>query len=556
MSKNASLRRLARTLLSWAVCIAPAEIAEWGTGMLAELESVEGSWAALGWAVSGAALLLRRAAVSWLRSNFVEQPASEDEGNAFQEASMRKAAIIVAASSLAVVFALAALPTFRQAVKTAVEPWARVFQKGPGPGEAERQTELTKLAKQAEEKHDAKAIAYLAVRLFDDRESARLAEEAVQLDASLTWVYGVVGAKNWKATTNGEWARRLEEWDPQNALPHLIAAELADIREVDSGKYGKLGKTPVPSEEWNEEMEKAFAAAKFDMYLSQREELARDVARRYGLKDPLTFFAGLANNGLPSYGFWDIRRYAESVVKRGEVSEATGDLKNAETDYWRVVRFGEVLRAQPESQLMPYLAAKIMLRPYERLRRLAEKQGRENEAAVLASIVDGLRGAGDGRSFSEQFRSPTLEIYRWNSSVVVISGLMICGFGAIAGLFLIGMILRRRSAWKQEAKYDLVLVGLVIGCAGLCMSSVTLVLSYLPYARAFDRFVAGDYRQTEQLISAYEGLNYLPGHLNDLYANGRLGFYAWCALTGVLAIGLAVMAIRMIAKHRVARLAT
>ena len=57
-------RRVATLLLRFAIWIAPHDTLDWGNGMLSELNHVQGSWAALIWAIGGAGVLAKHAVLA------------------------------------------------------------------------------------------------------------------------------------------------------------------------------------------------------------------------------------------------------------------------------------------------------------------------------------------------------------------------------------------------------------------------------------------------------------------------------------------------------------
>jgi formylmethanofuran dehydrogenase subunit E len=95
-----------------------------------------------------------------------------------------------------------------------------------------REPGLEALARRAEQKQDAEALVFVAVRHWEASERVRLAEEAVRLDQNLTWVYAMVYACSPRPSELDQRVQKLERWDPQNALPYLITAECIDIDQV------------------------------------------------------------------------------------------------------------------------------------------------------------------------------------------------------------------------------------------------------------------------------------------------------------------------------------
>ena len=65
-------------------------------------------------------------------------------------------------------------------------------------------------------------LSRLATQMKSER--ARLADEAVHLDPKLTWIYATAGT--WNSPSSAiDRVSALKQWDPQNALPHLFAAQ-------------------------------------------------------------------------------------------------------------------------------------------------------------------------------------------------------------------------------------------------------------------------------------------------------------------------------------------
>ena len=88
------------------------------------------------------------------------------------------------------------------------------------------QQQLLALAERAKQSRDAQSLAFVALHVGRDQDVA-LAEQAVALDPSLTWVYYGVADRHgdghgWKdpafAPTLKTWIAKLQAWDPGNAV--------------------------------------------------------------------------------------------------------------------------------------------------------------------------------------------------------------------------------------------------------------------------------------------------------------------------------------------------
>ncbi len=373
-------RRLATLLMHSAIRIAPRETVDWGQAMLGELNHVESHWAAVAWALGGTGLLVKHALASLIIPSRSGQ-AIPTHGELFaQEGSMRKATLVTGGGCIvgAVLFFLA--PAFRQALRVSLAPWYQVFHVTSWNG----QPGLEALARRAETHHDPEGLAFAAVRLWDGRESARLAEEAVRLEPNLLWVYAIVAVRHPDLPEIGQWVPKLERWDLQNALPHFITAENIDILHVireDIPSWLKNGDPQLDAA-----MAAAFRSPKLDDYLDRLQELDRKVVRRYGFNDPSEVL-GAEEVDLPTYAFCDSTRFAKSLLQSGLDLEVRGDRKGALEKYWAVARFGQVIDSHGHTDFEHWMGSSLQGGAYKRLQALSAKEVNHEQAALFAYLA-------------------------------------------------------------------------------------------------------------------------------------------------------------------------
>ena len=163
--------------------------------------------------------------------------------------------------------------------------------------------QLRAMAERAAAGGDANAAVF-ATLLTADRTCPQIVEATerlVQKDPSLTWVYysNAEQCRNdWSkpgvAEHVREWADKLEAYDPQNAVPALLAAEV--IREQSSAwpKAGSGASTSPPYLQgleaqgaWRQAMAKAYAAPRYDTYAVRRFELDRQLLWSHGWASPI-----------------------------------------------------------------------------------------------------------------------------------------------------------------------------------------------------------------------------------------------------------------------------
>jgi hypothetical protein len=372
-------------LLESAIRLAPPQAREWGQAMREELSYVEGHWAALSWALGGASVMVKHALISLFFPGRRGQVITPDGGLFAKKVSLRRAVLVTAAGFILGALLFFAAPPFRQAVRVSLAGWNDLFLVTARDG----QPRLRALAKEAEARHDAEGLVFVAARLSDAGESARLAEETVQLDPNLIWVYAVVAVRHPELAGIREWVPKLQCWDPENALFYIIAAEPIDIASASKRAKLPFWESHTESEEdpaWRGAMAAAFASPKFDDYLDRLRELDARVVRRYGFNDPYEVLSA-EEEDLPTFAFWDSQRFAKSALHAGQDLEAKGDRKGAVEEYWSVARFGQTIDSQGHTDYEYNLGLSLQIAAYKRLQKLSEKGGNANEATLFAYLA-------------------------------------------------------------------------------------------------------------------------------------------------------------------------
>jgi len=547
------LRQTATILLESATRIAPPDVRDWGQAMRGELNYVEGSWAAAMWALGGASVMLKQALVSLVVPGRRGPDMVPDGGLFAKSPTLRKAALAVGGACVLAALLFFAAPPFRQAFRVALKPWSFVFQIASG----NIQPGFEALAKRAETRHDPEGLAFCAVRLQDPRESARLAEEAVRLDSNLLWVYAVVALRHPELSENSQWVEKLQRWDPQNALFHLITAESIYQAHFHRGVWSPT--TKEQERAWQSAMAAAFQSPKFDDYLDRVAELNRRVVPRYGFYDPYEV-ESRDRIDLPIHAFENSERFAKSLLHFGADLEARGDRKGGREEYWTVARYGQLIDSQGRTRFEHLAGTTLQAMAYRQLQASSEKGGNEVEAALfgyLAAKFDPIRrerGGFPGESAFGQYTS------RRNAAVVEISGLMILiffGLLVIATSILIAGSLPGARPAAQRAKPVAAMVVLT-SAVGLLFSSVTLYLTYRPYWYIFQSAILnGDRVQTRDLQEFLNSTQMLPGvspHLFHTLQDALLYsgspsflFYVW---TGVTLLGVSGLVLILLRRFR------
>jgi hypothetical protein len=532
MMSPALPRRVAAFLLQSAISIAPRDTLEWGHAMLAELHHVQGNWAALFWSLGSAGILAKYALLSLILPSR-NRPTIPSGGDLFsKDGPMRRPALAITAVCVVASLLFFVAPVFRQAFHVSLLPWEIVFK----PDYNRLSPELQTIAKKAEQDHDAEALAFVAFRHPDSSESVRLADEAVRLDPTLIWVFATVSVRT--SSLQDRWVPALERFDPQNALPHLIAAEEIDIDQVLRGNVPDRAEDEPPA--WQSAMAAAFKSAKLDTYSSQRKELDRRVLLRYHVGD----LALLADNtwfyGLPSYGVWDAARYAELILASAQVLEARGDTKAASEKYLAIAHFGQLL--SPNVNARFYEPAE---QAYTRLAALAAKSSRPEEAVFYAFLADPKRQT-EAKKSSSRYRGFTgNQVARWDADLARRSGVVMLLSGAILLATMFAVLLRSKSLRLSSLRPGRLAIALGLSSsAAFFVSSAVLRLSYQPYAQILQHFIRdGD---ETGLTNLRDFLGHAMAPIGSGWLTPRQDYssYFWFAVIVLCAIALLIAVLR------------
>jgi hypothetical protein len=542
----AAPRAVAIALLRFAIWIAPHDTHDWGHAMLNELNHVEGNWSALIWSLGGAGVLAKHAIVALILPGSHRRTVSTASELFAKEIPMRKATLTAAATCVVASLLFFAAPVFRQAFRVSLAQWHDVFHVRHSFGYPGPDPEWDALAKKAEENRDAEALAFVAARHPNESQRARFADEAVHLDPNLTWIYAT--ASTWDSPSSGtDRISALKQWDPQNALPYLIAAQKIGVTVTHNKEFplGKVDENPA----WGKAMSAAFQSPKLDTYLDRQKQLDHRVLSRYRLDDPFQATSGEGWYGFPSYGVWYCSLYAESLLESGKALESRGDRKLALEKYWEVARFGQMMI---DNGGYMFFIRRDMKQAYARLAALSQMEGNKPEAAFYASLADQLHKADENERILMRNRFKGSDVSHWNAFLVRLSGLAMLFCAALLLLCVVGVIVRNRSLRSSSLHPSRLTLTLASGAAvGSLLSSAVLFVSYRPYFELLQRFLnKGDDTQLFEL-SAFLRDTQLPlgsqfnvGPGSWYVASWHAVFYFWFAVTILCALALTVAIFR------------
>jgi hypothetical protein len=546
MIPAAAPRTIAIALLRFAIWVAPHDTLDWGHAMLNELNHIEGNWSALIWALGGAGVLAKHAMLALILPGTHRRTVSTASQLFEKEGPMRKPALAAIASCVVASLLFFVAPVFRQAFQVSLAQWHDVLHVKSRFNYGESDPALDALAKKAEQNRDAEALAFVAARHPNEVQRIRLADEAVHLDPNFTWVYAINGALG-LSSSGTERLSTLKQWDPQNALPHLFAAQKIGVTVTHSKEFpfGKVEESPS----WEKEMAAAFESPKLDTYLERQKQLDHRVLSRYRLDDPFQAASNENWYGFPSYGIWYCHLYAESLLESGHALESLGDRKAAFEKYSEVARFGQMMSIDDE---LTFFMSKPLKEAYSRLGALSQTEGNNAAAAFYGALADQIGKTADRERTLLRSKFSGSEVSHWNAFLVRLSGLAMLLCAVLLLLCAVGVIVRNRSLRLSSLHPSRLTLALgAVAAVGVLLSSAILFVSYRPYSELLHRFLSSGDDSGLPELSAFlrdaqlpVGSQFYLGPGSWYVASQSIVFYFWFAVTILCVLGLLVAIVR------------
>ena len=402
-------------------------------------------------------------------------------------------------------------------------------------------SQLQQWARDGEAQRDARALAFVALRLPDAAERARLADMAVSIDPKLSWVYiSLISiANNRKSPETLAWAKKLQQFDPENALGYLQEAE--NLRE-NNALLVKSSAPGLPNweewlklAEWRAAMEKAFAAPHYDGYALRRFDLERTFMRERGVATPVRVLFSMVSYPIPN--LLNIRQYAVLMVNKvGKDAEKAGKTKEALAHYWSVANFGERMHLGAGTTIEQLIAAAVQKIAYQPLESLLRSSGQPQAADTLHYAAAESQRRTAARRGKDVLALSTN--YLWNALMVNIFLVLVMVFSTLTVIAVLYVNLKRWIRARQHGKtYDTVTIAENYLPVLLFAFCVGLYISYYPYARNFQYYmnVTGEMHDLESVFSHTISLPHIiPGQQIPL--GNPFVPYVWYALAGFVLV--------------------
>ena len=525
------------------VSLWPADSRDWARAMHAEFQQTTNATEKLSWLLGGAMSLTS----AWTQ-RLAFGPRKTREAAAPKPV---KKPGPLAFALMAVAMMSLALPGMWSGIRTIAQTWngARVTL---------TQEKLDRLGQEAERLHDSKMLAFVATRIWDPAKSAHYADAAVALDQNLTWIYFETNGLGFMIhPTEQELLRRsslLQKWDPNNAMPWLMEANIAFSRfRVISGNpqwlisslswnsaAEQLGKNPG----WATSMQKAFAAGRYDDYVRRSYDLTLSVMREHGMDNPVEL--SLETFSLKTPNLLMMQVYSAGLIEDGKAREGAGDFAGASGKFWTVAREAEVMIAN--SAYDPFArstavstALAMKQRAFESLLSIEQKTGRSSEAAFSEYQIASLERERAAILNSYSRRYPMVRAKTFESKLVHYSAQALVVSAIMAGLSFFAYALAFGFSW-QLGKWACRIMR--YAPVALVASLAVFYASYFPYADSF-RKAAPD--SIPDVVLNFSGVLFNPV-LPIPYGRGPL--YFWTVAMTVCCSALILVLARMAFRSR------
>lgn len=276
----------------------PDQTKQWGRAFEAELSEITDPFASLRWLMGSVVLLAREGWKSFFES--LGRPFGVPHGGPAELPGKNWARVPHTPRWATMLLLLASAAIFSH--PEVRESLSRVFENYTHSGwEPSQWRSVKKLHKEAETNRDPQLLAWLSLLSTDQAERILLSQEAIEKDPSLTWLDYEQSLFPLNDLSNQHYLsmdriERLQRWDPDNAVPHLLMAEVISeplrsepwLAPTRTGTKIIEWETKISRDSrWLAEMEKAFSAPKYDHYMLRKFQLVRAVRENTGLRAPI-----------------------------------------------------------------------------------------------------------------------------------------------------------------------------------------------------------------------------------------------------------------------------
>ena len=439
------------------------------------------------------------------------------------------------------------LPHSREAFSTVRATWL-----GYAPWDFDRST-LERLGARADKENDARTLAFVALTMPRSDESTRLADKAVSLDPSFTWIYGGRFYRPQEVPQPPELLARLRAYDPDNAFTSLTAADA-----IANPRYRAMlaHRTPSPQEieaalandpQWMAQMESALRAPRYDTYVRKHWELICYEWDRDPSLSPAIVGYGLWSHRIPD--LQNLRIFTKIEVQHARQALSEGHPEQAGNILQEMDGFAGRMVEQAGSNFERQVAIDMSRQATQELRNLYSATGRASEASKASAQLQEIENRQQAFNSLSYMVEP--DSFRWKAILFQTSAILLFICGVLVALSFLLLELRPHSFPRRRALWQRILSRTAdYAPASFLVLSFAFLVTFLPIAHLFAR-----YRSTGASIETFReisgtlwGLMEIPGRIQNILDPP----FFWWLLTTAVVILAALLQFRLFTRTRTA----
>ncbi len=296
-------------------------------------------------------------------------------------------------------------------------------------------------------------------------------------------------------------------------------------------------------------MAKAFDATNYDSYLSRKMNLDRRVLLHDGLDDPSRLLFGPLD--YQAADFTSLGLYSKYFsVRAAADAEKKGDLRQAEEDYRKAARLGELIELHGYSDIETLLGISLQKTPNQHMQAILEKSGDTAAANLLAFQTELEQDI--AHRISSQITPAKLES-RYQTTDAWLLQLSFLGMAiSLALLIFCGVYLAIRRMMGTSGSHRAGAAVAPVSLGGtilLFASTITMYFAYSSYAIALREYLsAANPRDAYSLLFRFNALESLPANWFDFF-RGVNFWYAVIALGGAILAWILCRHLRRTFRH-------
>ena len=539
--------RLAHSSLQLALRLWPEGTRDWGHALAAELDEIEKPFEALRWAIGGLMLFSRASTshfLAWLKLPAGSRLSPDPLLPGTNAPILPKRSRLFTAAALFAAATLFLLPHSREAVSTVRASWQGYHQ----PLHNERSM-LEKRSARAEKENDARTLAFVALTIPRPEEGMRLADKAVSLDPSFTWIYASRFYRPDYVPPPPEWLARLHASDPDNGFINLTAADaIAQPRH----RAMLANRTPSPQEivselandpQWVAQMELAFRAPRYNDYLRKHWELICYEWDRDPALSPAIIGYSLWSHRIPDLR--NLQIFTKIQIQRAQQALSESHPDQAASILQEVNGFADRMSEQAETNFERLTALGLSRQATQELRNLYSATSHAREASNASARLQEVENR--HRTFALLPYLAQSDSLRREAMLFQTSAILLFVCGVMVALSFLLLEVRPRSFPQRPAAWQCLLCRTAdYAPTAFFILSFAFLVSFLPIAHLFARYrsASASTDTFREISGTLRGLMEVPSSLRNILDPP----FFWWLLTIALVILAALLLFRLFSR--------